>query len=148
MEASRTPQRPLSRLGSKDPRGTSSRSEYLTNFHLHVSPRRSQTDAPNAMARTPQRCTDPSLSNSNKATKAIGGIGEEEQEGRTQNSPRSRSQRFTHKEMIWFGQSVDLELLSLFLKYEQELWREWRERKISSSQRVKQWRGKLERERE
>jgi hypothetical protein len=32
---------------------TSSRSEYLANFHLHVSPRRSQPDAPNAVARTP-----------------------------------------------------------------------------------------------
>jgi hypothetical protein len=31
------------------------------------------------MARTPQRCSSPSLSNSNKATKAIGGIREEEQ---------------------------------------------------------------------
>jgi hypothetical protein len=33
------------------------------------------------MARTPQRCSSPSLSNSNKATKAIGGIREEEQRG-------------------------------------------------------------------
>jgi hypothetical protein len=31
------------------------------------------------MARTPQRCADPSLSNVNKATKAIGGRREEEQ---------------------------------------------------------------------
>src|SRR4051812_11509901 len=30
------------------------------------------------MARTPQRCSNPSLSNSNKATKAIGGTREEE----------------------------------------------------------------------
>jgi hypothetical protein len=31
------------------------------------------------MERTPQRCSNPSLSNSNKATKAIEGIREEEQ---------------------------------------------------------------------
>jgi hypothetical protein len=31
------------------------------------------------MARTPQRCPNPSLSNYNKTTKAIGGIREEEQ---------------------------------------------------------------------
>jgi hypothetical protein len=35
------------------------------------------------MARTPQRCSSPSLSNSNKATKAIGGIREEEQKKNT-----------------------------------------------------------------
>jgi len=31
------------------------------------------------MARTPQRCSNPSLPNSTKATKAYGGIREEEQ---------------------------------------------------------------------
>jgi diadenosine tetraphosphate (Ap4A) HIT family hydrolase len=49
------------------------------NFHLHVSPRRSKSNAPTAMARTPQRYSNPSLSNSNEATKTIGGIREEEQ---------------------------------------------------------------------
>jgi hypothetical protein len=48
-------------------------------LHFHVSPWRTQTYAPNAMARTP-------LSNSNKATKAIGGIREEEQRKSTKNS--------------------------------------------------------------
>jgi hypothetical protein len=45
------------------------------------------------MARTPQRCSSPSLSNSNKATKAIGGIREEEQRN-SQRTPRSRSREF------------------------------------------------------
>jgi hypothetical protein len=31
------------------------------------------------MARTPERCSNPSLSNSNKAIKVVGGIREEEQ---------------------------------------------------------------------
>jgi hypothetical protein len=31
------------------------------------------------MARTPQRCANPSISNSKKATKSIGVLGEEEQ---------------------------------------------------------------------
>ena len=60
---------------------------YSRTFHLHVSPRRAHTDAPNAMA-------SPSLPNSNKSTKAIGGIREEEQSRRTPNSPRSRSRGF------------------------------------------------------
>src|SRR3954463_13883997 len=42
------------------------------------------------MARTPQRCSNPSLSSSNKATKAIGGTREEESK-RDKNSPKSRS---------------------------------------------------------
>src|SRR3954469_7958554 len=54
-------------------------------LELAESPRRTQTYAPNAR-------TSPSLPNSNKATKAIWGIREEEQKRRTQNSPRSRSQ--------------------------------------------------------
>src|SRR3954463_14446201 len=62
-------------------------------LELTESPRRTQTYAPNARA-------SPSLPNSNKATKSIGGIRKEEHKRRTQNSPRSRSQRFLHKEGI------------------------------------------------
>ena len=35
---------------------------------------------------------------------------------------------FPHKERNLFGQDVDLDLLYLFLKYEQESWRDLRER--------------------
>jgi hypothetical protein len=40
------PQRPVSRLGFQEPK-----SKKLTNFHLPKSPRRTQTDAPNTIAR-------------------------------------------------------------------------------------------------
>jgi hypothetical protein len=40
------------------------------------------------MARTQKRCSNPSLSNSNKTTKDIGGIREEEQKGNPQRTPR------------------------------------------------------------
>ena len=68
------------------------------------------------MARTPQRCSSPSLSNSNKATKAIGG----NKRGRTN---KRRNTKFLqdldlvdspHKERDLIGQDVDLDLLSLF----------------------------------
>jgi hypothetical protein len=42
------------------------------NFHLHVSPQRSQTDVHNAMARTPLRFSNPSLSNYTKSKKLFG----------------------------------------------------------------------------
>src|SRR3954471_7496322 len=74
-------------------------------LELAESLRRTQTYAPNARA-------SPSLPNSNKATKAIVGIREEEHKRRTQNSPRSRSQWFLHEEGIWLGWIVDLDLLS------------------------------------
>jgi hypothetical protein len=48
------------------------------------------------MARTPQRCPNPSLSNSNKATKAIGGIREEESKGEHQ-IPQDLDLGFPHK---------------------------------------------------
>jgi hypothetical protein len=55
------------------------------NFHFHESPRRTQTDATNAIEG--HKCSNPSLSNSNKATNAYGGIREEEQMRRiTKNS--------------------------------------------------------------
>jgi hypothetical protein len=34
--------------------------------------------------------------------------------GSPQKTPRTRSNRFPHKEGIWFGKNVDLDLLSLF----------------------------------
>ena len=71
---------PHNRLGFQ---GTQEKQAH--KLELAESPRRTQTYAPNARA-------SPSLPNSNKATKAIGGIREEEHKRRTQNSPRSRSQ--------------------------------------------------------
>jgi hypothetical protein len=53
--------------------------ETLTNSHDTKSSQITQNDAPNAMLKTPVRCSIPSLLNFNKATKAIGGIREEEQ---------------------------------------------------------------------
>ena len=70
------------RLGFQEPK-----SKKLLTFHPNESSPRTQTDAPNAMA-------SPSLSNSTKATKAIGGIREEEQRREhqiLQKSPRSRA---------------------------------------------------------
>src|SRR5215216_2371064 len=71
---------PHNRLGFQ---GTQEKQAH--KLELAESPRRTQTYAPNARA-------SPSLPNSNKATKAIGGIREEEHKRRTQNSPRSTSQ--------------------------------------------------------
>jgi hypothetical protein len=66
-------------MGSKDLRGTNSGykhpEEILANFHFHVSPWRTQTDAPNAMA-------SPSLY---KFTKARKSIRQDEQRRRTPN---------------------------------------------------------------
>ena len=61
--------------------------EYTHELSPPRITRRTQTDAPNAMA-------SHSPPNSNKATKAIEGIREEEQRRRTPNSPRSRSRGF------------------------------------------------------
>ena len=61
---------------------------------------------------------NPSLSNSTKATKAYGGIREEEQGRRfTKNSKYLQDldpKGFPHKEGILIGGSVDLDLLYLF----------------------------------
>ena len=60
----------------------------------------------------------PSLSNSTKATKAYGGIKEEEQRRRfTKNSKYLQDldpKGFPHKEGILIGEYVDLDLLTLF----------------------------------
>jgi len=66
------------------------------------------------MARTPQRCSNPSLSNSNKATKAIGGIREEEQRGEHKILQDQDLVGSPHKERDLIGEDVDLDLLSLF----------------------------------
>ena len=60
---------------------------------------------------------NPSLSNSTKATKAYGGIREEEQRKFTKNSKYLQDldpKGFPHKEGILIGGSVDLDLLYLF----------------------------------
>lgn len=71
-----------SHLGSKDPKWTISWNKILKRYahklSLPLSPRRTQTYAPNAM-------TSSSFSNANKAIKPIGGIREEEQRGGTPN---------------------------------------------------------------
>ncbi len=56
----------------------------------------------------------PSLSNSTKATKAIGGIREEEQRGEHKILQDLDLVDSTHKERDLIGQDVDLDLLSLF----------------------------------
>ena len=61
------------RLGSKDPRVTSSQA-----FNFHESSWRAQTDAQKQWQEH-KKCSNPSLPNSTKATKAYGGIREEEQ---------------------------------------------------------------------
>jgi hypothetical protein len=99
------------RTQEEQPPGANSRSDILTNFHLHVSPQRGQTDASNAIVRTRQRCPNPSLSNFNKATKDIGGIREEKQKGEHQTLQDLDPNKFPHKEVILIGQSVDLDLL-------------------------------------
>ena len=66
------------------------------------------------MTRTPLRCSNPSLSNSNKATKAIGGIKEEEQRGEHKELQDLDQICSPHLERIWIGGNVDLDLLSLF----------------------------------
>src|SRR3954465_8309834 len=68
------------------------------------------------MARTPQRCSNPSLSSSKSYWgNKRGGI----KEGHK--IPQNLDpQRYTHKEMNRLGQNVDLDLLSLPLKYGQE----------------------------
>ena len=71
------------------------------------------------MARTPQRCSNPSLPSSNKATKAIGGTREEESK-RDKILQNLDPQRCTHKEMNRLGQNVDLDHLHQPLKYMQE----------------------------
>jgi hypothetical protein len=73
------------------------------------------------MGRTPLRCTNPPLSDSNKAmTKAIGRIREEEQirRGTPNFSPRTRSNGLPHEERNLICEDVDLDLLSLLLKWE------------------------------
>ena len=56
----------------------------------------------------------PSLSNSTKATKAYGGIREEEQRREHQVLQVLDPKGFPHKEGILIGESVDLDLLYLF----------------------------------
>ena len=59
----------------------------------------------------------PSLSNSTKATKAIGGIREEEQRREhqiLQNLQDLEPKGFPHKEGILIGECVDLDLLYIF----------------------------------
>src|SRR3954471_17030123 len=54
------------------------------------------------MARTPRRCSNPSLSSCNKATKAIGGTREEESKRDTK-SPKSRSPKIHSQRdvLVW-----------------------------------------------
>ena len=56
----------------------------------------------------------PSLSNSTKATKAIGGIKEEEQRGEHKELQDLDQICSPHLERILIGGNVDLDLLSLF----------------------------------
>ena len=65
-------QPPHGRLGSKDPRVTSSQA-----FNFHESSWRAHRCT--KCKRQEHKCSNPSLSNSNKATNAYGGIREEEQ---------------------------------------------------------------------
>ena len=90
-------QPPRGRLGSKDPRVTSSQA-----FNFHESSWRAQTDA-TMQWQEHTKCSSSSLSNSNKATDAYGGIREEEQRGDEPRTPRSRSTRFPslRGEMEW-----------------------------------------------
>ena len=67
-------QPPQRRLGSKDPRVTSSHT-----FNFHESSWRAHRCT--KCKRQEHKCSNPSLSNSNKATNAYGGIREEEQRG-------------------------------------------------------------------
>jgi hypothetical protein len=75
---------------------------------------RTQTDAPNAMTRTPLRCSSIYLSNSKKATKVIGGIKEEEQIEKHKELKDLYLVCSPHLERILNGGNVDLDLLSLF----------------------------------
>ena len=61
--------------------------------------------------------TSPSLSNSTKATKAYGGIREEEQRREHQILQDVEPKGFPHKVGILIGESVDLDL--------GEIWRTW-----------------------
>ena len=65
---------PHGRLGSKDPRVTSSQT-----FNFHESSWRAHRCT--KCKRQEHKCSSPPLSNSNKATNAYGGIREEEQRG-------------------------------------------------------------------
>ena len=90
-------QPPQRRLGSKDPRVTSSQT-----FNFHESSWRAHRCT--KCKRQEHKCSNPSLSNSNKATNAYGGIREEEQRGDAPRTPRSRSTRFPslRGEMDWW----------------------------------------------
>jgi hypothetical protein len=59
---------------------------------------------------------------------SYGGIGRKNNEEEYQISPRTRSNRFPHKEGILIGRIVDLDLLYLLLKWEQELWRKYKDK--------------------
>src|SRR5215216_4245906 len=82
---------PHNRLGFQEPKRNKLKDLNSPNLRGELKPMHQMQEA------------SPSLSNSTKATKAIGGIREEEHKRRTQNSPRSRSQGFLHKEGIWLG---------------------------------------------
>ena len=90
-------QPPQRRLGSKDPRVTSSQA-----FNFHESSWRAHRCT--KCKRQEHKCSNPSLSNSNKATNAYGGIREEEEIGDAPRTPRSRSTRFPslRGEMDWW----------------------------------------------
>ena len=62
------------------------------------------------------KCSSPSLRNSTKATKAYGGIREEEQkEGKQQMNPQEICKKCSpYTKEIWIGGNVDLDLLSNF----------------------------------
>ena len=90
-------QPPQRRLGSKDQRVTSSQT-----FNFHESSWRAHRCT--KCKRQEHKCSNPSLSNSNKATNSYGGIREEEQRGDAPRTPRSRSTRFPslRGEMDWW----------------------------------------------
>ena len=79
---------PQHRLGSKDPRVTSSQAFTTANprgEHKPMQPMQWQEHT---------KWSSPSLPNSNKATNAYGGIRDEEQRGESQRTPRPRSTEF------------------------------------------------------
>ena len=80
--------RHLNRLGyTMHPRGTSSwehnapKSNKLLKLQSHESSWRAQPDATNAKRQDHTKWSNPSLSNSNQETNALGGIREKEQRG-------------------------------------------------------------------
>ena len=96
------------RLGSKDPRVTSSQA-----FNFHESSWRAQTDATKQWQE--HKCSNLSLSNPTKTTNGYGGRREKEQRRTQQIELQDLYPKGSpHLEERWIGRNVDLDLLSLF----------------------------------